>query len=57
MGQLKLAGMRSAYDEVITQGCALSIRFSASSGNCCWPSSPTIAPARPPTGWVLPASR
>ena len=36
---------------------APSIRFSASSGNCCWSSSPTIAPARPPTGWVLPVSR
>ena len=57
MGQLKLAGMRAAYDEVITAGLRAQHPVQRIIGNCCWPSSPTIAPARPPTGWRLPASR
>ena len=51
LGQLKLAGMRAAYDEVVAAGVRAQHPFQRIFGDL------LLAPAQPPTAWGWRASR
>ena len=57
LGQLKLAGMRAAYDEVVAAGVRAQHPFQRIFGELLLASSPIIALARPPTAWGWRGSR
>ena len=57
LGQLKLAGMRAAYDEVVAAGVRAQHPFQRIFGDLLLAQLPIIAPARPPTAWGWRASR